>query len=143
MKLDFFAEFPITVRHAFSNQENPRGCWVFLSNSFSVISNHRSSAGPKWVKKRKTRGFLGYCTPSQSILAQFASARVPFQAPSIFTWRFKPKHWTIRFPSSPPRSHSANVPNRCRDAPSLLGSWVTGEIITAKKTPRPRFTLFR
>jgi hypothetical protein len=89
-----------------------------------------------------------FATPSPSILAQFASARVPFQAPSIFTRQFKPKHRTKRFPSSSPRSHSANVPNRCRDAPSLLGSWVlgswvTGEIITAKKTPRPRFTLFR
>ena len=67
-----------------------------------------------------------FATPSPSILAQFASARVPFQAPTIFTRQFKPKHWTKRFPSSSPRSHSANAPNRCRDAPSLLGSWVSG-----------------
>ena len=80
-----------------------------------------------------------FATPSPSILAQFASARVPFQAPSIFTRQFKPKHWTKRFPSSSPRSHSANVPNRCRGAPSLLGSWVTGEIISAKKNAASTF----
>jgi len=74
-----------------------------------------------------------FATPLQSILAQFASARVPFQAPTNYTRQFKPKHLTKRFPSSSPRSHSANVPNRCHDAPSLLGSWVIGGINTAKK----------
>ena len=75
-----------------------------------------------------------FATPSPSILAQFASARVPFQAPSIFTRQFKHKHWTKRFPSSSPRSHSANIPNRCRDASSLLG-----EIITAQKNAASTF----